>query len=111
MNTARRYPIATFLAVMYALAAVIYAPPLLGTAGLGILPVDIPVAPFLLLSTIVLAAVAFAVTRAAEGSDGVREFRSRAFRFRVSPVSYLVALLVLPVAALGVASCCTAPRR
>ena len=67
MSIARRHPIATYLAVMYVLAALIYAPPFLGTDGLGILPVAIPVSLFLLISTIALAAVAFAVTAAADG--------------------------------------------
>ena len=103
MNIARRHPIATFLVAMYALAALIYLPPMLGTAGLGIVRAEIPLAPFLLLSTIALAAVAFAVTAAADGREGVRELGRRALRFRVSPVWYVLALLLLPLAALVVA--------
>lgn len=103
MEFARHKPIATYLTVVYLLAAVVFLPPLLGTAGLGILPFEIPVAPFLLISTAALAGVAFAVTAAADGRPGVRELRKRAFRFRVSLAWYAVALLALPLAALGFA--------
>ena len=50
-----------------------------------------------------LTMVAFGVTAAADGSAGVRELRGRAFRFRVSPLWYLAAFLLLPLSALGVA--------
>jgi uncharacterized protein len=104
MDTARRHPIGAFLVATYALAGLIFAVPLLGTIGLGLLPIELPgVAPFLLISTIALAAVAFGVTAIVDGREGVRELRGRAFRFRVSPVWYLAALLVLPLSALAVA--------
>jgi membrane protease YdiL (CAAX protease family) len=78
--------------------------PLLAETGLGLLPIELPgIAPFLLVSTVALAGVAFAVTAAADGRDGVRELRRRAFRFRVSPVWYAGGLLILPLAALVVA--------
>lgn len=104
MNVAQRHPIATFLVALYALAALIYTLPLLGRAGLGVLSAEIPVAPFLLLSTIALTAVAFGVTAAADGRAGVRALRRRVTRFVVSPVWYAVAFLLLPAAALATAT-------
>jgi membrane protease YdiL (CAAX protease family) len=47
-----------------------------------------------------LAVVAFIVTRWADGTAGTRELRSRVFRFRVSPLWYLVAVTLLPACAL-----------
>ena len=104
MNTIQRHPVGAFLVATYLLVAVAFALPLIGTQGLGIVPADVPVAPFLLLSTAALAIVAFAVTARAEGRPGVRELRSRAFRFRVSPVWYAAALLLLPAVALATAA-------
>jgi membrane protease YdiL (CAAX protease family) len=104
MNVIRRHPIGAFLAATYILVGVIFAVPLLATTGLGILPIELPgIAPFLLVSTIALAVVAFAVTAIVDGREGVRELRARAFRFRVSPIWYATALFVLPLAALAVA--------
>jgi uncharacterized protein len=104
MNQIQRHPVAAFLVATYLLAGVAFALPLFGTQGLGIAGVDIPVAPFLLLSTASLALVAFGVTAAANGRPGVRELRSRVFRFRTSPVWWVLALVLLPLAALATAS-------
>lgn len=103
MTAVRQHPVAAFLAATYLLVAIVFAIPLLGSNGLGMLAIPVPVEPFLLVSTILLTVVAFAVTAAAEGRPGVRNLRSRAFRFRVSPVWYLVGLVALPLAALAVA--------
>ena len=104
MTLARRHPLATFLLVTYVLTAVIFALPLLGSTGIGLVPIELPgILPFVLVSALGLTAVAFLVTRVAEGRDGVRDLRGRAFSFRVSPVWYLVALLLLPLAALATA--------
>jgi uncharacterized protein len=74
---------------------------LLSSSGLGVLPIELPgAAPFILLAAITLAVVAFVVTRWADGAVGTRELRSRVFRFRVSPVWYLVAVTLLPACAL-----------
>ena len=104
MSAIRRHPVATYLAVVYALGLIIYALPLLGSTGLRVLPIELPgVAPFILVSTIMLTVVAFGVTAAAEGRRGVRDLRERAFHFRVAPVWYVVAVLLLPASAFAVA--------
>ena len=101
MATIRRHPIAAFLAATYVLTALIFAIPLLSQNGIGVLPVELPgIAPFILVSTLLLAATAFVVTAIADGRTGVRELRQRAFRFRVSPIWYVAAVLALPSAAL-----------
>ena len=104
MSLARRHPLTAFLVVTYALGVLIFAFPLLAKTGLGVIPVELPgAAPFVLLSALALAGVAFLITGRAEGRDGVRDLRRRAFRFGVSPVWYVVAILILPVVALATA--------
>lgn len=104
MDVVRRHPIGSFLLVAYVFSIVVFAIPLLAETGLGILPLALPgAAPFVLLATISLAIIAFAVTAVLDGRAGVRELRSRAFRFRVSPIWYAIALILLPLAALAAA--------
>lgn len=104
MTSVKRHPVAAFLTATYVLVAIVFAVPLLGSTGLGVLSIDVPaIEPFLLVSTISLTVVAFAVTAAADGRIGVRELRGRAFRFRTSPLWFVVALVALPLAALTVA--------
>lgn len=104
MILARRHPVAAFLVITYALGLLLFALPLLAESGIGLLPIELPgAAPFVLLSAIGLAAVAFAVTAVADGRDGVRALRRRAFRFFVGPIWYLIALVALPLAALTAA--------
>jgi membrane protease YdiL (CAAX protease family) len=100
----RRHPIATFLVAAYTLSIVIFAVPVLSEAGLGIAPIELPgIEPFLLLLTFAMVGVVYGITAIADGRDGVRELRRRMFRFRVSPIWYIAALFVLPLAALLVA--------
>jgi membrane protease YdiL (CAAX protease family) len=104
-SIARRHPLAVFLAFSYGAAALAFALPLASSAGLGIIDLELPgVAPFVLLSAIALAGAAFATTALAEGRAGVREFRRRAFHFRVKPGWYLAALTLLPATGLVAAS-------
>lgn len=105
MTVIRRHPILAFLVATYVLTIVIFAVPMLGSTGLGVLPVEVPgKEPFLLLLTFAMVGVTFAITAIADGRSGVRDLRRRAFRFFVSPIWYLVALLLLPLAAFAVAS-------
>jgi membrane protease YdiL (CAAX protease family) len=97
-----RHPLAAFLVLAYAGAAVIFAIPLLSTAGIGAIDLALPgAAPFVLLAAIELAVAAFVTTALAEGRDGVRLLRQRTFRFRVHPGWYPLVLLLLPAVALG----------
>ena len=102
MQHASRHPVATYVVATYVLGGLIFTLPLLSLAGLGVLPIELPgVAPFVLLSAIGLAVVASLVTALADGRPGVRELGSRALRFRMSPIWYLVALGALPLMALA----------
>jgi CAAX protease family protein len=101
---ARRHPVAAFLTISYAAGAVIFATPLLSSAGIGAIDLELPGAtPFVLLAAIALAVAAFVITALAEGRDGVRDLRRRTFRFRVHPGWYPLALLLLPAVALAAA--------
>ena len=103
-SIAHRHPMAVFLAITYAATAAIFAIPLLASTGLGIIDIELPgVAPFILLSGLSLVGAAFITTALAEGRDGVRNLRRRVFHFRVNPVWYLSALVLLPGAALATA--------
>jgi uncharacterized protein len=103
-SIARRHPMAFFLAIAYASSAVIFALPVLSSAGLGVLEFELPgVAPFILLSAFSLAGAAFITAALTEGRPGVRDLQRRVFRFRVHPGWYLVALVLLPGAALATA--------
>ena len=76
----------------------------LSNAGIGVIDLDLPgAAPFILLSAMSLVIAAFVTTALADGRSGVRELRSRVFRFRVSPRWYVVAFVALPGAALAAA--------
>ena len=98
---ARRHPLAAFLILSYAAAAVVFAVPLLSSAGIGAIDLDLPGAtPFILVAAFGLAGAAFVTTGLADGRDAVRDLRRRTFRFRVHPAWYALALLLLPVAAL-----------
>jgi membrane protease YdiL (CAAX protease family) len=95
---------AVFLTIAYVASAVIFAIPFLATTGLGIIDLELPgIAPFILLSAISLAGAAFITSALADGRDGVRSLRRRVFHFRVNPGWYLVALVLLPGAALATA--------
>ena len=103
-SIARRHPLAVFLAIAYGASAAIFALPLLSLAGVGVIPLDLPgVAPFILLDTFALAGAAFVTTALADGRSGVRELRRRVFNFRVNPGWYVLAILLLPVAAMATA--------
>ncbi|MET1232119.1 MAG: CPBP family glutamic-type intramembrane protease [Candidatus Limnocylindrales bacterium] len=100
-SIARRHPIAVFLAIAYTASAAIFALPLLSSGGVGIIDLELPgTAPFILLAALALAGSAFITTALADGRAGVRSLRQRVFRFRVNPVWYVAALLILPAAAL-----------
>jgi uncharacterized protein len=100
-SLARRYPIAAFLTLAYAATALIFVVPLLSSAGIGAIDLELPgAAPFVLLAAFALTGAAFVTTGFSDGRDGVRDLRRRTFRFRVHPAWYALALLLLPAAAL-----------
>jgi CAAX protease family protein len=100
-SIARRHPIAVFLAIAYTASAAIFALPLLSSGGVGVIDLELPgTAPFILLAALALAGAAFITTALADGRAGVRSLRQRVFRFRVNPIWYAAALLLLPGAAL-----------
>jgi uncharacterized protein len=96
-SIARRHPLAVFLTIAYALAALTYAVPLASANGIGLIDLELPgIAPFILLTAVSLTAAAFITTALADGRDGVRTLRRRVFHFRVNPAWYVAALVLLP---------------
>ena len=101
---AKRHPIVTFLAILYSATAAIFLIPLLSSAGIGAIDLDLPgIGPFIVLSALSLVGSAFLATALADGRPGVRQLRRRVFHFRVNPIWYVVALVALPGAALATA--------
>ena len=80
-----RHPIASFLVLFYGLGWACFVPSLLGTQGLGILPADIPVDPFRLLSIVFFAMVPFVVTRIIDGPGSARCLFGQVRHVRVGP--------------------------
>ncbi|HEU5086879.1 MAG TPA: hypothetical protein VFT99_05515, partial [Roseiflexaceae bacterium] len=77
-----RHPLVAFLGMAYGISWLLFVPSLLSANGIGVLPVAIPVVPFLLLSVIFgLTLPAYIVTRVTQGSEGVRELKRRYTRW------------------------------
>src|SRR5712691_4912349 len=96
--TIARHPGGAFLAFFYVTSWILFLPPLLGTQGLGVLPIDLPSQPSILLLTLIaLAGGAFVITRIVDGREGTRELRRRYFTWRVGPQWYLLALFGAPL--------------
>ena len=90
-----RHPIASFLLLFYGLGWACFVPSLLGTEGFSILPADIPIDPFRLLSIAFFAIIPFAVTRIVGAGPG-RSLSSQVRHVRVGPQWYLVAFFGPP---------------
>jgi uncharacterized protein len=100
-----RHPILAYLLLAYSIGWACWVPPLLGRGGLGIIPVDLPVPLFIVLSSVLgLAGSAFLVTGIISGRAGMRELRSRTLRWRVGIQWYLLAVFSLPLACILAAS-------
>jgi uncharacterized protein len=96
----RQHPVASFLVLFYALGWAVFVPALLGTRGLGILPVEIPLDPFRLLSIVLFAIIPIIVTRIVGGPSAVRSLVGQLRHVRVGIAWYLVALFGAPVVVL-----------
>jgi membrane protease YdiL (CAAX protease family) len=93
-----RHPIASFLLLFYGLGWACFVPSLLGTQGFGILPADIPLDPFRLLSIVFFAMVPFVVTRIVDGPGSARRLFRQVRHVRVGPQWYLIAVFGPPAA-------------
>jgi membrane protease YdiL (CAAX protease family) len=102
--------VAAFVFFAIAATAVVFGLPLLSEDGIGLISVELPaMEPFVVVEAVALVFIALMVTRAADGSSGVREFRGRIFRFRVHVLWYLFALFLLPATALVTAILVSGP--
>jgi membrane protease YdiL (CAAX protease family) len=95
----KAHPVAAFLILVYGISWTLFLPSLLSASGLGLLPFDIPLQPFILLSTFLgITLPGVIVTRVTAGKEGTRELRGHYTAWRVNPAWYLVALFALPLA-------------
>jgi membrane protease YdiL (CAAX protease family) len=100
-----RHPVPAFLGLVYAISWLLFLPSLLSQNGIGVLPIEIPAPPFVLLSVIFgITLPTYIVTRVTEGKEGVRQLRRRYTHWRVGIGWYLLALFALPIADLVTAS-------
>jgi uncharacterized protein len=91
--------VAAFLALVYGLTWLMFVPSFLSQDGIGVLPIAIPVAPFILLGNLFAVTFsAYIVTRVTQGREGVRALKQRYTHWRVGIGWYLVALFALPIA-------------
>ena len=93
-----RHPIASFLLLFYGLGWACFVPSLLGAQGFGILPADIPLDPFRLLSIVFFALVPFVVTRIVDGPGSAGRLFRQVRHVRVGAQWYLIALFGPPAA-------------
>ncbi|MGI5129647.1 CPBP family intramembrane glutamic endopeptidase [Pseudonocardia sp. CA-107938] len=99
-----RYPLTSFFTLSYLLSWLAWTPYVLGTTGLGLLPINIPelwgdaqtlgLLPGAYLGPIT---AAFLVTALAYGRAGLREWGARLIRWRVGLRWYLAVLVGVPV--------------
>src|SRR5438309_1413142 len=93
-----RHPVPSFLLMLYPISWILFLPALLGTAGFGVIPFAVPAQVSILLATMFgLTAVAFLVTRIADGREGTRALRGHYYRFRTNPLWYFFAVLAAPI--------------
>jgi membrane protease YdiL (CAAX protease family) len=94
-----RHPVAAFLIMVYTIAWTLFLPSFLGTDGIGVLPVALPLMAFTLPAAILgITLPGFIVTRIAEGREGTRDLRRRYLRWRVAFGWYPLVLLGPPLA-------------
>ena len=96
-----RHPIASFLILFYGLGWACFVPSLLGKQGFGVLPSDIPVDPFRLLSIVFFALVPFVVTKIVGTPGSARRLAGHVRHVRVGIQWYLIALFGPPTALLA----------
>lgn len=97
----RRHPVPAFLLMVFSISWLLLLPPLLSTNGLGVLPISLPLQPFILLTALFgLALPAALVSAALAGKAGVKALFRGAIKWRVGPQWYLFALFALPLLAI-----------
>jgi membrane protease YdiL (CAAX protease family) len=98
----RRHPLAAFFVLTYTGSWVAWSPWVLSQSGIGVLPYELPSAVIAGIKQVGFLAgplaAAYVMTRVDEGHDGIRRFWARLLLWRVHPLWYVLALLVVPVA-------------
>lgn len=100
MTTLRHRPLVWFFALAYLGSWIVWIPVVLTRAGLGVLPVDVPLGLQSLLNVLALFLgpflAALVMTRATEGST--RPFWRKLVQVRTRPLAWVLALVAIPLA-------------
>src|SRR3954452_10790992 len=95
----KRRPLLAYLCLAFGISWLLFLPSLLSTLGLGVLPFEISLKPFVLLSSVVaLTGSAALVTRETKGKAGIKALFAGCIRWRVGVQWYLLALFAMPLA-------------
>jgi membrane protease YdiL (CAAX protease family) len=95
----KRHPLMAYLCLAFGISWLLFLPSLLSTLGIGVLPFEIPLQPFVLLSAVVaLTGSAALVTQATSSKAGVKALFAGCVRWRVGVQWYLFALFAMPLA-------------
>ena len=94
----RAHPTIAYLVLLFGGAWVLFLPALLGQSGIGLLAVDIPREPGLLLAVLaIMGGGSILVTWIADGGAAAKAFARRAIALRAGPQWYLLAIFGVPV--------------
>jgi len=93
----RNHPVGAFLVALYPLMWLLSLPALLGTEGVGVIPVAIPPDPGLLAITIFgLLCLSLLITGIVDGKAGMRRLLRHFYAFPKGPQWYMLALFLSP---------------
>ncbi|HEU5014469.1 MAG TPA: type II CAAX endopeptidase family protein [Roseiflexaceae bacterium] len=101
MRLLARHPVRSYLLIAFGVSYVLFLPSLLSVSGFGLLPFDLPLKPFVLLSSLLaLALPAALISRAVEGRGAAKRLFAQCVRWRVGLRWYVMALIGMPLACL-----------
>lgn len=98
----RQRPLAVFFVLAYLGSWIVWSPWWLSQSGIGVIPIELPFSAIAGINQLGLFAGPFAaaliVTTVTEGRDGRQRLLRRIVQWRVHPIWYLLALVIVPLA-------------